>query len=160
MRKEPLADRFWAKVHKTISCWEWTGAPYGGGYGRISRGGRNGKDERAHRLSWEMHFGPVPDGLCVLHRCDNRICVRPSHLFLGTIGDNNRDMYAKGRANPYDRSGDKNPAAKTTETQRDEIRRQYAAGGVLQRELAAEFGLTQERVSQIVRSANGHQGNQ
>lgn len=87
----PIADRFWPKVQKTDVCWLWIGAT-SAGYGRIGRG--RAKD---HEVSWELHNGPVPHGLWVLHKCDNPPCVRPDHLFLGTQSDNMKDAEAKGR---------------------------------------------------------------
>lgn len=90
----PLADRFWVKVEKTADCWLWCGAPGGEGYGCIRIAGHA---VRAHRVAWELTNGPIPDGLWVLHRCDNRKCVNPAHLFLGTQSDNMRDMHNKGR---------------------------------------------------------------
>jgi hypothetical protein len=75
-------------------CWEWNGARTPKGYGYVSGAE---KSFIASRLSWEYHFGPIPDGLFALHSCDNPPCVNPNHLFLGTKGDNNRDMVAKGR---------------------------------------------------------------
>lgn len=91
-----MQDRFWQHVAKSEGCWEWTGANSGRGYGRVGVDG--GKTTGAHRVSWEMHYGPVPDGCSVLHRCDNRPCVRPDHLFLGDKLANMADMVAKGRA--------------------------------------------------------------
>lgn len=90
----PLETRFWQRVEKTDGCWRWTGPLHAFGYGLIWRGGNN---VGAHRISWEIHVGPIPDGLFVLHRCDNPPCVRPDHLFLGTQADNIHDMVAKGR---------------------------------------------------------------
>lgn len=75
-------------------CVEWTKRRDKDGYGRV---GRNGKSYRAHRLAWEEEHGPIPDGMMVLHRCDNPPCVNVEHLFLGTALDNMRDMVAKGR---------------------------------------------------------------
>ena len=92
----PLFVRFWEKVNFGPSCWEWT-ASLVSGYGGIRHGGTGSKTLYAHRLSWEWHYGPIPDGLCVLHRCDNRLCVCPEHLFLGTRSDNMKDMTRKGR---------------------------------------------------------------
>lgn len=98
-RTRSLAARFWAKVNKTPTCWLWTANRLPKGYGVINVGGRAGSQQLAHRVSWELHFGPIPDGLWVLHRCDNPPCVRPDHLFLGTVQDNVDDMVTKGRAN-------------------------------------------------------------
>lgn len=77
-------------------CWEWTGSLNSGGYGTVGRQGLTGRT--LHRLAWEMAYGPIPDGAQVLHRCDNRKCCRPDHLFLGTAADNIYDMIEKGRA--------------------------------------------------------------
>jgi hypothetical protein len=68
----PLSDRFWAKVEKTDGCWLWTGCRDKRGYGQINRGAHSGH-LKTHRVSWEMHYGPIPDGLSVLHKCDNHL---------------------------------------------------------------------------------------
>lgn len=95
----PMVDRFWAKVQRggPDECWLWTGSlTKSGGYGQLSRSRALGPI-RANRISYELHIGPIPDGLCVLHLCDTPACVNPAHLFLGTRGDNARDMARKGR---------------------------------------------------------------
>jgi hypothetical protein len=86
-------ERFWKKVNKTDGCWLWTAT-------RIGRYGGfrfEGRSRTAHRVSWELAFGPIPDGLQVLHHCDTPLCVNPQHLFLGTPLDNARDRDSKGR---------------------------------------------------------------
>lgn len=94
-----IAARLWEKVRKTDTCWLWTAATQRGGYGVVGLG-RKGQGQRgAHRVSFELAFGPIPKGMSVLHRCDTPACVRPDHLFLGTQRDNIRDMELKGRAN-------------------------------------------------------------
>lgn len=102
----PIADRFWEKVDKTDGCWLWTGLLDDHGYGLIYRG-RDYRPRlvRTHRLSWEMHRDAIPDGLFVCHVCDVRRCIRPDHLFLGTVADNQRDMANKGRSARGDRNG-------------------------------------------------------
>lgn len=92
--KEPPALRFWRQVQKTDTCWLWTGARSGAGYGQI---GINDVRIFTHRFSWELHHGPIPAGLFVCHHCDNPPCVRPDHLFLGTPQDNMVDKIRKGR---------------------------------------------------------------
>lgn len=97
-----LSLRFWSKVDKgeddCCACWLWTGfrAPYNG-YGKIKVGGKRGLAAQAHRVSWELHFGAIPAGMTVHHRCDVPACVRPDHLRVGTHAENMEDMARKGR---------------------------------------------------------------
>ncbi|MBG8552331.1 HNH endonuclease signature motif containing protein [Hymenobacter guriensis] len=99
--KQSLEARFWSKVDKTPGfgpagdCWIWTASLINSGYGRLGIGRH--KKVLAHRLSYEMKNGPIPEGLLVLHSCDNRQCVNPSHLSLGTVSENTKDMLVKGR---------------------------------------------------------------
>lgn len=139
-----VAERFWAKVAKGDGCWEWRGALNTGGYGMQVIQYRN---TLAHRVSWELHNGPIPSGLLVCHRCDNRRCVRPDHLFLGTDADNFADMRAKGR-HPR---GEQHGRRRLTAAQVVEIRERYAAGGVRLLDLSREFGVSQALLSLIVR---------
>lgn len=92
-----LERRFWAKVQKSDGCWEWLGGKRPNGYGQISEGGKGGRSLSAHRTSYELHHGPIPEGMVVMHACDNRACVNPDHLSVGSYRDNMADMDAKGR---------------------------------------------------------------
>lgn len=100
----PLSDRtiqrFWLKADRRGSneCWPWTSTINEKGYGRLGVNGRSANSVLAHRAAWAISNGRDPGALCVLHRCDNRRCVNPSHLFLGTVRDNWHDCIAKGRA--------------------------------------------------------------
>lgn len=93
---DDVLKRFWAKVLRQPGdgCWEWIGAKHTGGYGQLRI---RGKLRNTHRLSWEIHNGEIPIGLWVRHTCDNRACVRPEHLLLGTGAENAQDTVARGR---------------------------------------------------------------
>lgn len=151
--RQNLADRFWSKVRKTNNpddCWEWQAglshSEAGLGYGSF---GYKGKIWAAHRVAWELTSGEIPDGLWVLHKCDNRKCVNPNHLFLGTVQDNVADMMSKGRLD--DRKGELNPNSKVTSEQVKCIRECYAMGGITYRELGNQFGLKKQQIYNIVR---------
>lgn len=92
-----LSERFWAKVDKQDGCWEWMGAKAGTGYGSIQAGGRGSKSLLAHRVSYSLSSGAIPEGLYILHSCDNRSCVNPAHLRAGTNQENIQEAYDKGR---------------------------------------------------------------
>jgi hypothetical protein len=93
-----LKQRFREKVLVQDGCWQWIGGKHSNGYGKILESDRSSSLLQAHRVSWAMHHGSIPDGMCVLHKCDNRECVNPDHLWLGTRGDNNTDRHRKGRS--------------------------------------------------------------
>lgn len=140
-----LASRFWTKVgcETATGCWEWTGTRRGDGYGMLWE---EGAMKRAHRISWCLHYGPIPDGLCVLHRCDNRTCVNPAHLFLGTRTENQQDMARKGRSN----IGTKNPFAKLTVCEVREIRERYAQGGISHKQLGANYDVHATTICRVL----------
>lgn len=119
---------------------------YNTGYGATHF---NGKQQLAHRVSWEIANGPIPQGMCVRHSCDNPVCVNPAHLFLGTKADNSADMARKRRSALGERHGN----AKLTETDVRQIR-EMRAGGTMRRDIAARFAITPEHVDQIVRRRN------
>jgi len=137
--------RFWARVQMGLFCWDWLGA-LSQGYGHQEVAGSRTK---AHRLSWVIHFGPIPDGLCVLHRCDNPRCVNPAHLFLGTQADNIQDMMAKDRGRWPVRSGEDANNARLTAAQVRTIRERVAAGET-RGSLARELGVHKTTVAKIV----------
>lgn len=148
-----FADRFWAKVRHAQepgACWPWLGSTRHG-YGNIGVGSRVDGSRRvvsAHRVAWELTHGPIPDGLWVLHRCDNPSCVRPTHLFLGTPQDNVDDMLAKGRHRAL--AGEQHKSAKLTTSQVNEIRARYSREKANGKELAAEFGVSNVMIYRIV----------
>ena len=112
--RPPVADRFQEGYlpEPTSGCWLWKRAINSAGYGLI---GKEGKLYTAHRISWELHNGPIPEGIQVCHKCDVKYCVNPDHLFLGTQKDNMDDAVRKGRVN-YSKNGKKGAAAKWKKT--------------------------------------------
>lgn len=141
----PVAERFWRKVSKTDGCWLWTAGLDGHGYGQVFDGE---KGARAHRVSWMLTIGEIPEGLSVLHKCDVRTCVNPEHLFLGTIADNVSDMVTKGR-NVVHRGEGHGMAVLT----KDDVARLRARrkDGATCRQLASEFGISNTQAKRIVR---------
>lgn len=130
MIKDSLVWRFWIKFDRPKEgCWEWKASRTTFGYGLIGRFGR-GNLIQAHRLAWLLFNGPIPDGLCVLHKCDNPPCVRPGHLFLGTKKDNSIDRNKKGRNSC--RKGENNGRSKLTVDKVKQIRKLRRQGLELQ----------------------------
>lgn len=175
-RAIPLEQRFWTNVQKSDECWIWTGLTDNDGYGLVWGGPSVGQSLRAHRVAYEMTYGPIPQGMVVCHRCDNPPCIRPDHLFLGTVADNNADAQSKGRLATGERSGlhthperrsfgDANGSrrfperlrrgeavtnSKLTEAQVVEIRARYA-NGESQTSIARAFGIAPTNVARIVK---------
>jgi hypothetical protein len=145
MENKTLKERFWSKVEKTSGCWNWTASKANYGYGSIWDGERL---QRAHRLSWSWVNGPIPEGMWVLHHCDNTACVRPDHLYLGKPKDNTKDMFDRGRAKPV--HGETHPLTSLTEQQVIEIRRRYR-DGENPKDFADDFGMKWESIYRIAR---------
>lgn len=141
--------RFWGFVEqKSSGCWLWRGHKDRLGYGHFRSAALASSGVLTHRYSWFLHFGLVPDGLDVCHKCDVPGCVNPRHLFVGTHTDNMRDMFAKGRRRiPH---GSQNPNAILTEKDVREIRRKRSAGVSLD-ELVNEFGLSKTNICAIAK---------
>ena len=135
-------------------CWLWTGAYFwdpkrGNRYGKIWV---KGKLKHAHRVSWELHNGPIPDGLFVLHKCDNHACVNPAHLYPGTQAQNVLDTRDRGRMNHVNASrGEKHLNAKLTVEQAFEVRSLAVNRAMPQTKIAAVFGISQSVVGRIAR---------
>lgn len=174
---KPAPVRFWAKVDKCGPvpahmphlgpCWLWRGATARGGYGHFGERGvkRDPLWTPAHRFAWRDTYGPIPDDLWVLHRCDNPPCVRPEHLFVGTVKDNASDMISKGRARLIDANytrrrgivparGIKHGMVKLTERDVLKIRAEYASGAGSYSELARKFGVSWSNIGLIVNRRN------
>ena len=139
----PLIDRLGKRLLVVPNgCWEFQGSRTKYGYGQIRTGQKDTK-RRAHRIMWEIVFGPIPEGLHVLHKCDNPPCCRPSHLFLGTQADNNADRDAKGRNNQA--SGEQHGSAKLTWGQVNAIR----ADSRIRRLIATDYGVSKSTITRI-----------
>jgi hypothetical protein len=139
--------RFWRKVdvRGPDECWEWTGSRLPFGYGQIVA--RYGHPSiKTHRFAYELANGPIPDGLKVLHRCDNPPCCNPAHLFLGTLLDNRRDCLAKGR----EARGECHPHSRLRESDVRRMRQQCKDEHQTARQLAEKYGVSKSTVSKVL----------
>lgn len=169
--------RFWMKVKMKSQndCWTWTAGRNGSGYGAFKA---NGGQHAAHRVSYELSFGKIQEGLFICHRCDNPVCVNPRHLFVGTHKDNMKDMSTKGRSASGERHisrlhperlargdrhgshlhpervprGERNGNAKMTSEKVRQIREALLIEGVVQKEIAKQFGVSAHAVSKLNRN--------
>ena len=143
---------FWLNVDKSDNpsgCWLWTGKKSLKGYGYCYYAG---KSWWVHRLAYQLCVRPIQEGQNILHTCDTPMCVQPLHLWPGTQKNNITDMDAKGRRGTIkgQRVGEKHPLAKLHDLQVVEIRKRYAVGDIMQKELAQEYGVTQSAISHIL----------
>lgn len=149
--------RFWSKVNKTSECWEWTASVDKDGYGWFSIGGQSMGAHRAVLVLGGLNV----QNQCVLHKCDNRKCVRPSHLLLGDRAMNARDMVAKGRSLKGDkgparihrhrmRRGENHPKCKVPDATIRELKK-LSRAGMRNKEISIQLGLTQTYVSIILK---------
>lgn len=143
----PIVDRFWNKVqiNEPDECWEWKGSKVKDGYGSFRIDIDSIHVVGAHRVSWFLCKGIIPDGLCVCHHCDNPGCVNPDHLFLGTRQDNENDKISKNRH----ARGEGIPSSKLTTSQVISIRDKYNQG-VRQIDLANQYNVSTANISLIV----------
>lgn len=132
-------------MKKAEGCWEWTGCLSDTGYGTFYIAPKN---RGAHQAAWLLFVGPIPEGMCVLHKCDNRKCVRPDHLFIGSKRDNSRDMAAKNRHHVPGLKGEDHGEAKLTNAQVEQIKARLHAGEKGNR-LAKEYGVSVSLISLI-----------
>ena len=144
---DTMEERFWSKVNKTEDCWNFSSIP-SHQYGELAKD-RLGHRVLAHRYSWQIHFGDIPDNMLVCHRCDNTRCVNPEHLYLGTYLDNNKDRAVKNRSNPL--KGDKNPCTKIKDDDIISIRDKYSSKLFTQQQLADIYNVSQGQISRIIK---------
>lgn len=146
MRKGYIEEDFWSKVklHPT-DCWVWSGRVNKSGYGYL---GFEGKTQIASRIAYKLTKGYILQDLYVCHKCDNRVCVRPSHLFLGTHKENMQDRDSKGRGKLPNNAGSRNGMAILTE---DKVRRikEMLALSYPQKDIALEVGISVPTISEI-----------
>ena len=151
-KQKPVEDMFWARVTKgkPDACWEWQGTRNDAGYGVLVIGGQKERKQiRAHRVAYELHYGPLDPEQVVMHRCDNRACVNPQHLQAGTQQENLADMVQKKRNRFYAPRGEANGNAKLNADLVRTLRRLYQAGQT-QTQLAEMFGIGQTTISNVV----------
>lgn len=141
-----LEERFFRKIVKTEECWLWFGNIRPNGYGSIQEGGKGSRTLSAHRLSYEIHKGEIPDGMVVMHSCDNPSCVNPDHLSVGTYKDNTHDMIAKGRKRTVAPKGTGNGKAKLN----DDLVRYIRQSDKKAASIARELGLSENCIRGVL----------
>lgn len=149
--RAPLAERFWAKVDKAAAkqCWEWTGTRNNKGYGMIGRGSAGLGKALAHRVSYELANGPIPNGLNILHSCDNPACVNPAHLRAGTQKENQVEMSLKGRSGGSGYRGEMIGTAKLNDEKVIAIRQAYV-DGVPMNDMCEQFSVSRPTVKRVI----------
>lgn len=147
-------DRLWNRTDRSSGCWIWTGCVDGSGYGLISL---NGKMVKTHRLSWVLSNGQIPEGLFVCHHCDNRKCINPDHLFIGTNKDNMQDKVRKGRKNGGGPAmGEHNGSAKMNAKKVIKIRELHK-NGMSEKKISKQIGVGKSQVHRIIARQNWKQ---
>ena len=149
-RVSSAAKLFDERVIRSAGCWSWGGSVNAAGYGVVRVGGRGSPSYLAHRLSWALHCSEIPDGLHVLHRCDNPACSNPDHLFLGTNRDNIADRIAKGRpgSQAWRGAGERHPNARLSNADVAAIRGSRSSGARCV-DLARQYGVSARHISAI-----------
>ncbi len=166
MRKstKSLEEYFWERVNKhgpvpahrprLGRCHVWTGGKNPGGYGNLKT---QGKTRSAHVVGFELQNGPVPTGMCVLHKCDNRACIRGSHLFLGTYKDNAQDAAAKGRHKNPRMPGELHPLARLTQVQVSAMRAEFREG-TSKPSLEMKYKITRRHLNRVLSGERWNEG--
>jgi hypothetical protein len=140
-----IAERleYYSIPEPNSGCVIWIGSIGSSGYGSLGAG-RSGKLIRAHRAAWELKNGPIPTGMVLCHHCDNRLCVNPDHLFVGTVADNNLDMIRKGRKYTMPRAIP------------DDVVLALRLGAVSNKAVMAQFGVSPSVISRAINGKGGY----